>query len=259
MVRATVLFLIFAVGFGAIAPLTGGYAEASSEMPQKNRKNRKKYKKFSRQWWRAYHKRMKRQRELAASRRSLRLRQIRLANALKNSEKGTQNEVSPNEKNKIVSQTIVGAPPNGKRGKTKPGESPAGFMANGNSNFGSAVITVVSPAQGLDNYKTIGGVPTSSLRRSVIDQMIREEGWVVNDYQKEIGGKKVYFVVAYSSGVNGGATQSRLFYFMEAENRVLRIATSAPEKNLKLLEQESEKIVSSIQQKSGNVQQAELK
>ena len=36
----------------------------------------------------------------------------------------------------------------------------------------------------------LAGVPTTSLRREVINRMIRENGWVVNDYQKEIGGRR---------------------------------------------------------------------
>ncbi len=58
----------------------------------------------------------------------------------------------------------------------------------------------------------VGGVSTSSLRRNVIDKMMREDGWVVNDYQKDINGKKVYVVVAQSSVK--GVVQSRLFYLL---------------------------------------------
>lgn len=38
--------------------------------------------------------------------------------------------------------------------------------------------------------KSVGGVPTTQLRRDVIDRMVKENGWVVNDYQKEIAGQK---------------------------------------------------------------------
>ena len=127
-------------------------------------------------------------------------------------------------------------------------------------NYGSSSVTVVSPAVSQDDNlrsKTVGGVPTSSLRRTVIDQMLREEGWVVNDYQKEIGGRKVFVVVAQSAG-KGGVVQSHLFYFTEAEGQIYRVATSTPDKNLARIEQESEKIIASLRRKT-NVQQAELK
>ena len=57
--------------------------------------------------------------------------------------------------------------------------------------------------------------------------MIRENGWVVNDYQKQIGGKKVYVVVAQSPGT-GGQIQSRLFYFTEVDGRIYSVATNSP-------------------------------
>ncbi len=87
--------------------------------------------------------------------------------------------------------------------------------------------------------------------------MVREEGWVVNDYQKEIGGKKVYVVVAQSPGA-GNRVQSRLFYFTEVGGQIYSVATNAPVDNSLKLEQESEKVVNSLQRRNGT-QQAELR
>ena len=81
--------------------------------------------------------------------------------------------------------------------------------------------------------------------------MIREEGWVVNDYQKEIGGKKVYVVVAQSPGA-GGAIQSRMFYFTEVDGRIYSVSTNSPNDNAQRLEQESEKVINSLQRKTTN-------
>ena len=93
--------------------------------------------------------------------------------------------------------------------------------------------------------KTVGGVPTTSLRRNVIERMIRENGWVVNDYQKEIGGKKVYVVIAQSEGA-GGRIQSRIFYFAEADGRIYSVATNAPTDSSEKLAAESEKVITSL-------------
>ncbi len=93
--------------------------------------------------------------------------------------------------------------------------------------------------------------------RTVIDKMVREEDWVVNDYQKEIGGKKVYVVVAQSPGA-GNRVQSRLFYFTEVNGQIYSVATNAPVDNSMKLEQESEKVVNSLQRRNGT-QQAELR
>ncbi|MGI8555351.1 MAG: hypothetical protein ACR2LT_03200, partial [Pyrinomonadaceae bacterium] len=74
--------------------------------------------------------------------------------------------------------------------------------------------------------QAVGGVSTSALRRTVIDRMMKEDGWVVNDYQKDLGGKKVYVVVAQSKGANN-QVQSRLFYFTEVEGKIYSVATNS--------------------------------
>ncbi len=130
---------------------------------------------------------------------------------------------------------------------------------NNGAEVGSADLKVVSPAVGPDNdsnprNKSVGGVSTVALRRTVIDRMMKEQGWVVNDYQKEVGGKKVYVVVAQSPGGNG--PQSRIFYFMEAEGRVYSLATSAPASASEKIARESEKVLNSLNRISRPVEAA---
>lgn len=259
MVRAIVLSLAFVIGVGAFVPLVTNYAAASAEMPSAPRKNRKKYKKFSKAWWRAYNKRVKRQRASATRRRALRLRQIRLANALKNSENVIGNQAG------AISNFVPAILPPGEEApkyRKRNSKSPIAKQLPVDSGAnGAASVTVVGSAVAANDNswnKTVGGVPVSSLRRMVIDQMLREEGWVANDYQKEVDGRKVFVVVAYSAGA-GGATLSRLFYFAEADGQIYRVATTAPDKNFARLQQESERVISSLPRNSNTVQQAELK
>jgi len=122
---------------------------------------------------------------------------------------------------------------------------------------GTADLKVVSPAMGPDDdsnlrNKSVGGVSTVALRRTVIDKMFKEQGWVVNDYQKDVDGKKVYVVVAQSPGAGG--VQSRVFYFMEVDGRVYNLATSAPVNNSEKLAQDSEKVLNSLKRLSRPVQ-----
>ena len=91
----------------------------------------------------------------------------------------------------------------------------------------------------------VGGVPTTSLRRDVISRMVRENGWVVNDYQKDIGGKKVYVVVAQSQA-GGGRVQSRMFYFTEVDGRIYSVATNTSSDDAERLAEESEKVINSL-------------
>ena len=84
--------------------------------------------------------------------------------------------------------------------------------------LGAASISVVGPAVGDSSSaargKAVGGVPTTSLRREVINKMIQENGWIVNDYEKEIGGRQVYVVEAQSQAKNG-KVQSRVVRNLE--------------------------------------------
>jgi len=269
--RAIALSLAIMVGLGTILPLVTAHAEAGPRTKKRAKFKGKKYKKYSKKWWRAYRQRTKRQRALNARKRSLRLRQIRLANAVKNSESGdvTLVKFDKSSKKLVVQENSPAMLPTGetapkgwKRGVSSPSEVQYRVDDESGLNIGSAAISVVGPAVGADSdnvrNKTVGGVSTSALRRTVIDRMIKEEGWVVNDFQKEVAGRRVYVVVAKSPGA-GGAVQSRLFYFTEIDGRIYSVLTNAADDNSKRIAEEAEKAINSLQRKSGAVQQAELK
>lgn len=261
--RSIALCLAIAVGLGTIVPLATNGVEAGPRTKKKAKNKSKKYKKYSRQWWRAYRQRNKNKSSLNARKRSLRLRQIRLANARKMDEaNGTEQMKAAQTGKKDNSPAMLPsgetAPKSWKRGTVSNGELQYTVVGDNGSNIGSAAITVVGPAVGEDNNKAIGGVAVTALRRTVIDRMIKEGGWVVNDYQKAVGNKKVYVVVAKSASANG-AVQSRLFYFTEADGRIYSVATNAPNDDSRRLEEESEKAVISLQRRTQPAQQAELK
>lgn len=92
---------------------------------------------------------------------------------------------------------------------------------------GSAVLAPINaPASDVvvtARTKTLGGVPLSALRRTVIDRMVAEGGWVVNDMEREIRGRRVYVVIAQT-----GARERLTFYFTEVEGNLYRLATSTP-------------------------------
>jgi hypothetical protein len=131
----------------------------------------------------------------------------------------------------------------------RPGASTSGevnfSVDNGN---GSASISVVGPATGetVDSgrQRAVGGVSTAALRREVINRMIRENGWVVNDYQKSIGNRSVYVVVAQSQ--SGGRVHSRMFYFTEANGRIYSVATNSAAEAADRIAEESEKVIFSL-------------
>lgn len=283
MLRAIVLSVALFIGLGALIPLATDYAEAGQKKQKKSKK--RSAKKYSKEWWRAYRARKKGDSSLEKRKEAMRLRTLRLAKEreeeiAKNGGKwikvttwNGENWTSKNEwiamtsqdptvpvpdamavTSEIVKETPTAQAKTRREKRTmQTANAEAQFKVNNRAGeeLGSASITIVGAATGDDanRAKSLSGVSTSSLRRTVIDQMIRENGWVVNDYQKEVGGKKVYVVVAQSPGL-GGMTQSRMFYFAEVDGRIYSVATNSPTEKSGQIADESEKIVNVLQNRS---------
>jgi len=259
--RAIALTLALLIGIGTIIPLGTDSAEAGPRTSKKYKKQ-KKYKKYSKRWWRQYRARMKRKRAMQARRRTMRLRQLRLARKRPRGNRVPKAAVAARPKETFDTSAAVlpsgQAAPNGWKRAASSSSEVSFSVDNGN---GSAAISVVGPATGetidAGRNRTVGGVPTSALRREVINRMVRENGWVVNDYQKSIGGRSVYVVVAQSQ--NGSRVQSRMFYFTEADGRIYSVATNSAADAADRIAEESEKVIFSLQSSPRPVQQAAVR
>ncbi len=254
VVRAIALSLALLIGGTVLIPLATDQAEAGPKNKRKKRQA-KKYKKYSKAWWRQYRAKMKKKRALQARKRAIRLRQLRLART-RAAEKRTPaaktasvNTPTPKVETKAaVLPSGDQAPAGWSTSVSTPAELKFRVDNSAGDQVGSASISVVGPAVGESTggrNKTVGGVATTALRREVIDRMIRENGWVVNDYQKEISGQQVYVVVAQSQAKNGGV-QSRMFYFTEVDGKIYSVATNSPVQESERLAEESEKVINSL-------------
>jgi hypothetical protein len=257
--RAIALSLALMIGIGTIIPLATEYAQAGPKKTKRYKKKPRKYKKYSKAWWRQYHARQKHKKALAARKRALRLRQLRLAKAAKAGEPAVKkNEAKIEAPQASLLPSGQSAPKGWKVAKAGPGELM--FQIDGSAGtVGSASISVVGPAMGESvnsvRNSMLAGVPTTSLRREVINRMVRENGWVVNDYQKEVAGRPVYVVVAQSQG-QGGRVNSRMFYFAEADGRIYSVATTSAAESAEKLAEESEKVIVSLPSRPRPTQQA---
>jgi hypothetical protein len=273
MLRVIALAIALMLSLGAIIPLATNSSEAGPRHYSKKKK--KKIKKYSRAWWRMYHQRKRNRQAIAARKRALQARQEMLAKQrLENNwdEAPQMVKVSDKSNRKAVKENTAAAilpsgapaPSSWKRGTATGSELKFRVDDDGGKQIGSASLAVVGPAMGADSdnvrSKTVGGVSTSALRRTVIDRMMKEDGWVVNDYQKDVNGKKVYVVVAQSKGAQG-QTQSRFFYFTEVEGRIYSLSTNTPNETSERLAVESEKVINSLQRSNAvrPVQSAELR
>ena len=261
LVRAIALSLALLIGIGAIIPLATQETEAGPRKHHKHRKHAKHYKKYSKGWWRQYRARMKRKRAIQARKRALRLRQLRLARAHKAGTQAVRPMTAKTKKAAPSAQTMLPsgdpAPSGWQAAQSSPAELQFRVDNSSGDQVGSASISVVGPAMsGADGgRKSVGGVATASLRRDVIDRMIRENGWVVNDYQKDIAGQPVYVVVAQSQAKNG-AVQSRMFYFTEVDGKIYSVATNSPVQETERLAEESEKVINSLKSRVRTTQRA---
>ncbi len=257
VLRAIALSLALLVGIGTIIPIATEYAEAGPRKAKKSKKKKREWrgvKKYSKRWWQLYRAQERRKRAVAKRKRTIRLRQIRLANA-RAARRG--NPVARNSRvaaPPLVTATRAAVLPTGDKApqgwrptQSTPSELQFRVDNTAGDQVGSASITVVGPAMAAtENARnTLGGVSTSSLRREVIDRMVRENGWVVNDYQKTVSGQPVYVVVAQSQA-NNGTMQSRMFYFTEVDGRIYNVATNSPVREAERLSDESEKVINSL-------------
>jgi hypothetical protein len=262
LLRAIALSLAIIIGVGGVViPFGTQTVEASSRKIGR----KKGYKKYSKKWWRQYRARQKKRRAMIARKRAMRLQQLRLAQAAGQDLETAAKNLTPkrvvrapkaqNAERKLTTSKVLAAP-------VSPAVTVAPALRVTDVNDWNAAVTVVGPAVGESSMakhaRTVGGVATTSLRRGIIDQMIKENGWVVNDYQKLIAGRPVYVVIAQSQGA-GGRVTSRMFHFTEVDGRIYSVATNSPVEQQDRLVAESEKVLDSIQSRVRNSQRAAVK
>lgn len=275
MKRTIALSLIMLLTIGLMLPLVPTEASNKSKSHYSSKKKKKKLKKYSRAWWRRYRAQQRRKRALLARKRALQAKKATMyakakakpntRNTAKSGNAGKTETVGQAVQQVTTSYTggyyrdtrggwsvIV---PNGWSSRPSQDGSDSTFRVYSDGRAsGSATISVAGSAAPQFNdvpnakgqVKTLGGVPLVNLRRIVIDKMIREEGWVVNDYVKEIGGKKVFVVVAQTPAMNGQPAQTKVFYFTESGGRIMSMATSTTADSADRIANESEKVIESL-------------
>ena len=92
--------------------------------------------------------------------------------------------------------------------------------------------------------RALAGVSHASLRRTVIDRMLVEGGWVINDFEREVGGQKVFVVVAQSE--QGGARRSWTYYFIEVNGQIFSLATTTPNEFAAAVAAEAEQTLAAV-------------
>jgi hypothetical protein len=105
--------------------------------------------------------------------------------------------------------------------------SPSG-MPEANATLAVAVPASTNGNQpiGREQRNMLGGVSFSDLRRTVIDRMISSGGWVVNDRQRDIHGRRIFQVIAQTPPTSDGKPEQVWnFYFTEVDGRIYSLTT----------------------------------
>ena len=149
--------------------------------------------------------------------------------------------------------------PEGWRNRSSLTDSEIKFQVNAPDGrpAGEASLAPVAPALGAGSVglqpirnqrRMIAGVPFTDLRHIVIDKMIASGGWVVNDVLREIGGRRVFVVMAQTGDANDGHTppQAWSFYFTEVDGHVYSFTAHAPLGYSDRMAAESEKVMASL-------------
>jgi hypothetical protein len=234
MVRASALALLVLVSVAVMLPLVDSsahnnrpHAVRHSHMGQHH----------SRAWWRQHRAHLRRLRAAMQRKKELEATQGKSLNAAAESHNLAAPERFAAVSNEFKSPANALSLPSGwSRRVGANGEMK--FIVNGSNGqtVGSATISLVNAQPSNEalmtsrmQRKSLGGVPFTDLRRTVIDKMIASNGWVINDMAREINGKPVFVVLAQTAASTDGRTPqlSWAFYFTEVDGRIYSLATSS--------------------------------
>ena len=192
----------------------------------------------SRAWWRRHRAHMRRRQAMLARRRALQAK-LRSGSV-------TVGPVKASDNHTTLPGSLAftdGVYRDGAFSMSLPSGWSAGSTARGTSSFRIAppngtpeaqatfAVVAVAPSNvdqviGREQRRMLGGVTFTDLRRSVIDRMISAGGWVVNDRQREIGGHRVFEVIAQTPATSDGKPEQLWnYYFTEINGRVYSLTT----------------------------------
>lgn len=249
MLRTITLSLLMLVTVLSMLPFDQSTAHGIRQSSVSQGRNRSHYRRHSRAWWRRYRARLRRRRAAAlAHRRALlgpKLPQAKAAGA--------------------PSTTLTRNLPIGWNSKTSGNSSEMRFRTGSVSGSipGQAALAVVAQSRPTPGYLTqreerrmLAGTAVADLRRIVIDKMITAGGWVVNDYQRDMAGYRVFVVTAQTPGDARSPEKSWNFYFTELNGRIYSLTTNTPRQFSDHMAADAEKFIESLHAASNATHQA---
>jgi hypothetical protein len=247
MLRSITLSLLMLVTVGSMLPFDESTAHGIRQSSVSKRQHGHRYRRHSRAWWRRYRARQRRRRAAAlAHRRALltpKLPQPKATGAgstslTTNLPAGWNSETGTGSEMKFRTGTVSG---------TVPGQAALAVVAQSRPNPGYLTQR--------EERRMLAGTAVTDLRRIVIDKMITAGGWVVNDYQRELAGYRVFVVTAQTPGDARSPETSWNFYFTEINGRIYSLTTNTPRQFSDRMAADAEKFIASLHASSNSSSQ----
>jgi hypothetical protein len=233
MLRTVTLSLLMLISVGIMLPFASSTAHGihQSSPAQQQRRHRR----HSRAWWRRHRARVR----------------LRRALAHRNAPLGP---VFALPKRAEVPMAVLPKLPAGWVNPTVANNGEVRFRTENNASVPSqATLAVVALSRPNPVYMTqreqrtmLAGVAFSDLRRIAIDKMIKAGGWVINDYERQVNGARVFVVIAQTPSDGRSPERSWNFYFAEVDGKIYSLTLSTPLQYSDQLAAEGEKFISSL-------------
>lgn len=221
------------------------------------------YHHHSRAWWRRHRAKQRRRQAIIARRRAMSL-EARNGVRPNAAEKSSDNHASTPSlalPTGLYQDGNFSMPlPNGWSADSPTKGTTSFRIASSDASPTQATLAVVAVAPGSSAPAPIGreqrnnlaGLSYSELRRTVIDRMVSAGGWVVNDRQREIGGHRVFEVIAQTpSSSDGKPEQIWNFYFTEVNGRIYSLTTHAASTHTQKLSADAETFLTTFRPVDG--------
>lgn len=239
MFRKIALSILILVSVVAVLP----FADSAARGLGRSMGMQSHHRRHSRKWWRRHRARLRRQHAARAM--------AHRANALRVKPTVLQPAAAPSAAPAAIAQSQQLA--NGWNSLPVAANGEMKFRASANASD-QARLSVVALSRPNPVYLTnkeqrqmLSGVSFTELRRSVIDKMIAAGGWVNNDYERQVSGRRVFVVTAQTPADGRSPDKAWNFYFTEVNGRIYSLATEANLHSAERMAAEAEKFIASLQ------------
>ncbi len=239
MLRTVTLSLLMLVSVLVMLPFASSTAHGIRQNSASSQQRR--YRRHSRAWWRRHRARLRMKRAAAQAHRKSQL--------------GPTLGKTPDGENSVA---LLNSLPTGWNNPTVANNGEMRFQAENKSIAPSqATLSVVARSRPNPAYMThreqsrmLSGVAFSDLRRIVIEKMINAGGWVINDYERQVNGARVFVVIAQTPADGRSPEKSWNFYFAEVNGNIYSLTLNTPLQFSDSLAAEGQKFLASLRSKS---------